>query len=352
MALALLPCSAVLHAQPRIINAFYDWQDLVLADLTANATNNSVSSNDTSSAAGKKSDVAKAKAKQKAKLALHKKAAGLAKHFYTAYPTDANAPKARKMEALAVLRGIDDEDATSEAAAYAIADAFRADKNNAANDRFDVAWLEERRKLTKSTKNNPSSAAKSDIEKLADKLRTECDDAAGAYRVYADLLRQSNMDDANKLAIKLLALKATPGYLKAQAEAETARYKLKGNSPALGLTTIDGRKLSLNTGKGNYTILFIGSLDDKLAIYSAAGSKNIQWVQVFADTSGKFDAKSAKALETGVATVYDPKGTAGPICTSLGVTSLPYVVIIDGNQKIYSYGRAQFLTDLVAEVAK
>ncbi len=336
-----------------------------MADLTATATTPAAPAATISADVGKSDaavektkaqakakENAKNKEKQKAKRDLHKKSAALAKSFYATYPNDPNAAKARKIEALAALRAIDDEDPASETAGNTVADAFRADKKNSGNDRFDVAWLQERRKLTQSAKGNPAANGKSDIEKLVDKLRVECDDAAGAYAIYGDLLRQANMDDASKLATKLLALKGTPQYLKTQAQAESARAKLKGNKATLSLTTIDNRSISTSTGKGNYTLLYICGPTDKLAVYSNSAAKNVQWVQVFADDSGKFDAKSAKALEMGVATVYDSKGLNGSICKALGVTSVPYVVILDGSQKVYSYGRPEFLPELLKEVAK
>lgn len=366
----LFACAAAFAApqtnqQPRIVNAFYAWQDVVLADLTANTPadivpatpiSTEITTNDAAvektKQKAKEKEKADKNAKQKAKRDLHKKSAVLAKSFYSTYPNDPNAPKARKIEALAALRGIDDEDPVSAAAGNVVADAFRADKKNSANDRFDVAWLQERRKLAQSAKTNPAANGKPEIEKLVDKLRIECDDAAGAYAIYGDLLRRANMDDASKLATKLLALKGTPDYLKTQAQAESARAKLKGSKATLSLTTIDNRALSTATGKGNYTLLYICGPTDKLAVYSNAAAKNVQWVQVFADDTGKFDPKSAKALETGVATVYDSKGKDGSICKALGVTSIPYVVILDGSQKIYSYGPPEFLPELLKEVAK
>lgn len=278
-------------------------------------------------------------------------AASLAKDFYTRFPNDPNAAKARKMEVQALIRGLKDGNVDGEAEAYRAADAFRADSTNDPSDRFDVAWVEERRKVRDKANARKAVDTIPALDRLADKLRRECGDVPRVYYIYDELMRGADSDTAFAIASKLVSLPA-PKYLKDKASDEVDRHRLKGKKPALNLTTTDGQSVDFSPGKGKCTILYVTRSADRVDLLNSAATKNQQWVRLIVDPSGKSDASKATASSGGVLTCIESQGLKGPTSSTLKIPYVPYVVVFDEHGKVQDYGNAGMLADLVQEVSK
>lgn len=278
-------------------------------------------------------------------------AASRAKDFYTRFPNDPNAAKARKIEVQALMRGLRDGSADDEAEAYRAADAFRADPTNAAADRFDVGWAEERRKMRDKANAKKAADTIPALDRLADKLRRECGDVPRVYYIYDELMRNADSNTAFDIASKLTSLPA-PKYLKDKANDEVDRHRLKGKKPGLNLTTTDGVVVDFSPGKGKCTIVYVTRPTDRVDLLSNAATKNQQWVRLIVDPSGKLDLGKATPSSGGVLTCIDPHGLKEGALSELKIPYVPYVVVFDDHGKVQDYGNAGMLADLVQEVSK
>lgn len=323
----------LLFAEPRLIDASKSWADVVMA----------AQSSGLAADASRTASVSESKKKASSRAGANA-VASAAREFYTQFPGHPNAVKARKIEVLALLDDSSKGGVTSEKDADRAADQFRKDSALPAADRFDVAWRAERRKLKQ---NGNGRADRSDIERLADRLKNEFGDVESLYDVYGELMRNSAFEDANRIAQKILASPA-PEYLKTAAKAETTRYALRGKKVGASIADGDGKPLTLATGKNAYTVLYFSRASDRLNVFAATTGLNLTWVRVATEPEASSGDDTANPR---VATCVERDGLKGPLCSALGVTAIPYIVILDGNQKVRSYGAPQFLASMLEDLA-
>lgn len=318
--------------QARIISADRDWQELAAAEAELKAPTNVRSAE-----ADAQRDSKKKETKERAK-----KTQGKAATFTAAFGNDRNARKASKIQVLAALKAVGSGDDDSEKDALKQADAFRADRNNSAEDRFEIAWIAERRKLTDSNGKNANRDNSAALAKLLDKLYDECGDAGNLYATYQEVLRNADMETAYKVAKKIQSLPAPP-YLKDAASAELTRYSLKNRAVQIALTTADGKPVNLAAGKGKTTMVVFTDGAGALTLGPAGRSSKVQFVHVIADVAYTRPAQAApNAIEC-----IEPKGLDGPVCKAFGVTRLPFVIVLDSNGKVSSYGHGGQMADLI-----
>ena len=174
-------------------------------------------------------------------------------------------------EAVLGLQGVDDEDKAHEQSAKHIAKAFREDKKNPVEDRFEVATLAERTELRGKFGGKVYVNNGPELELLADKLRQEFGDTTEVFNFYASVARSADMGTARSVANKLVRAPNVNPEAKAEAGAILARHAQIGKTLDIILTTIEGQTLDLaQTNKP--TVLFFWPASSPTSVGRLKGS--------------------------------------------------------------------------------
>lgn len=272
-----------------------------------------------------------------------------ARAFYNLYPTHPHAAAARKLEAIAALRGAP-SDAAGKARALGVARAYRQDRNQPATDRFQVALLMERVSAAVSPGRSAahrSSQATRDQERLVDSLRTEFGDLPDVYALYADLIADAEPTESARLARKVLALPATDAA-KAAANSALARQRLIGRSLAIDLRTTGGQAIRLSTPPGKPTVIYFSDPKETFFRDERGTKMPTRWIHVALGAPAGTARSAPPGLNDSVLHCVEPAGLAARICQVLHVREYPFTVVLDAQGKVRDYGRGLNAVELLA----
>ena len=294
-----------------------------------------------------------AAAAQQQKAQNFRQTAQAAKDFYTQYPDHPQAAAAKKLEALAGLAGITDNDAGQEQSAVKVASDFRTNQSNPIADRYEVAHAMERHDVSKKLAGQHWLSSAFEAENMADRLHAEFGHYPAAYANYLTVAENLNCDRGRDVAMRILQMPA-PGDVKAGAQRLLDRWRLVRKPLDFPLTTDKGKSTTLGQLAGKLTVvcLWDGSAapggPPGLQDFKKNPAPDTKWVYVSLGAKVQL-AKGAKprAMPAGT-TCVEPLGLKSPLAAQLKLTHLPYVLVLDENKNLSGYGRIDELPWLLA----
>lgn len=345
--LGLLAWSAPLDAQPAARTPDDDWRSLQALLVPAKTAG-----------AARRTPVQLATARLQHADRLQQ-AAQQAKDFYTRHPTAPNAATARKLEVTATLESARLGRTTADAGALALATAYRADRSQLREHRFEVALAADRLSLIRRVGDKSPRDRPQDYEKLADDLRREFGSIPEIHGLYAGLAASLDFEAANRLATRLLEMKPSPAT-KAAAQAITARYGLLNRPLSLRLTGLDTKSFELPgavTGS-TPTILYVwtpgANATDPFGALDAVKARlprDSRWIYLGLGVSAaQATAARAKAPFAGTHCI-DDGGTRSAVAQRLKVRSSPTVFVLNRRGELTGYGRVDELPTLLTAAA-
>ena len=283
----------------------------------------------------------------------YRQVAAGARDFAAQFPEHGKAGEARKVEALAGLKGIIVDDTAQETAAVATAAAFRVNKTNPAPARYEVALALDGRAISKKILGRPWHGHAPMAEAMLDKLRVEFGDRPEIYGGYLALAENADCDNGRDVALKIMQSPAPP-WAKTAARRLLDRYALVRKPLDFPLTTTQGRVTTLAKEAGKLTVVVF--YDGKTSPAGPAGlhdypknpAPNTRWVYVALGTPPPL-AKGAKPLVMPPGTnCVEPLALKSPLHAQLKLTQLPAVFVLDEAKKLSAYGRIDQLPWLLS----
>lgn len=284
--------------------------------------------------------------------ASNKTSSSAAKNFYTQYPNHPQAKEARFIEAVAAVRGAAGDTAAGRTQAFAIAQTYRADASQPAEARLKVALMLESRQRPKPTGKPGSDAELREREKTADNLRKEFGELAPLASTYADLMTEATPAESARLAAKVLSLPASE-EVKRRAREAIARHKRLGEKVPVKLKDTQGRVVDLGEASGRTTIVYFSGPNDTFIQADRGGKTSTRWVHVVLgkpSETGKTAAPSG--FQDAVIRCVQTSGLTSEVCRVLHVWEYPFVVVLDAQGKLQSYGPGHKLAELQSAKAK
>jgi len=301
---------------------------------------------------GKKT-LAQAATDQTQKAQQSRQIASAAKTFYLAYPTDSRAGEAKKIEALAALNGVLDDDKAHEQAALAAGQGFRSDSAKLSADRFEVALAVERLHVSRRLGAKRFVNNSSELEVLAQKLHDEFGALPAADNFYIGVARYADMATSARMATAALKWPIISAEAKAEAQSILSRHALVGTVPSGTLTTADGAVVDLSKQAGRVTLIVAVPPRSPKALLMMAKIKktlppNTQ-VIYYTPTASAAELATLKsgAVVAGLFCV-DPTGAPDSLAGYLKIRQLPYVFALNVAGKLAAFGPMDELSNVVA----
>lgn len=279
--------------------------------------------------------------------------AAAASSFQLAHAGDPRTAEAKKIEVIAGLQGVLDNDKGQETAAIAKAQSYRTDKTNAPADRFDAALAVERLNLSRklgSSQRYVNSPA--DLENLAEQLHAEFGDLPAADNFYIGVARTADMTTAARMATKLGQWPAPPDA-KAEAQLILSRQALLRTTLHLILTSADGATIDLAQQAGKLTVILAAPTATASSLGAFADARKV--LPKGAQVLYYVPQATAAALTAGKASLpvpgtlcSDPYGSADSLAQQLKLRHFPYTLVLNQSGKLAAFGPA---SDLASQVA-
>jgi hypothetical protein len=289
-----------------------------------------------------------------AAVAKSRQAAQSAKDFYTQHPTDPRATEARKVEALAGLRGVQAGDPVQEARAVATAMAYRMNAANPGQDRLEVAIAQDRQDLSLKKLAGLVANEGEEEKKLVEKWRNELGDLPELETHAIKIARRSDPKTAIALASQVRKSPVATAAAKAEAQSLQNRALLLGHSLPLRVPLLDGGQLDLAQPRGKITIVVVWSPSDTdgLRPLEVFGKKGLpaktQLVSLaVGGTTGEV-MRSRHYLPPNTTQGHVAEGAAAKTAiATLRVHTLPYVYVLNQSGMVADFGSLGELTSLL-----
>lgn len=279
--------------------------------------------------------------------------ASRAHDFAETNPSHPHARNAKKIEALSTLLAADAGATEKEPIALRLGLAFRNDRSNNENDRYEVASATVDYNLRK--KNLAAGEMMGEYEKKADTLVAEFPQNAELYRTYIGVMRVSTPARARAVALKVLTT-AAPAEVKADAQFILDRLDLIGTKPALEFPTTDGKTFRLDDQAGKVVVIYIWTAQSPAfaSVFDTArgfggratlvGLNVDQDIERAAAASEKFNAPGAQYA--------DARGLKSPLASWLKVQDVPSFYVFSRDGRLAGIGGFNELPNLMSAAAE
>jgi hypothetical protein len=276
-----------------------------------------------------------------------------ARAFYTRYPTDGRAAEARKMEAIAGLRGVVAEDQAHELAAVAVATAYRVDQGVPAKDRLDVAIAMENQGLALKVRSGLVSDRGEEQMKVIRSLRAEFGPLAELDSYAVATARRSDPKTAHALASEVVRSTAVVARDMREAKAIKDRCRLLGHSINLSVPLADGGECNLGTERGHVTIVVVWSPRrpealDPLSVFGKTFPRGTQVVALALGGTANDAKRISRTLPVLTKSAFAPFGPATrSVGDALKVHISPYVYVLNRSGVLTDFGTIDELPDVL-----
>jgi hypothetical protein len=306
---------------------------------------------------GNSANAAKGSDEQKTQIATladkSRATAASARDFYTKYPTHAKANEARKIEALAELRGVKSTDETQQKQALTIGKAFRSDHRQSLDARTEVALAMDRLELSEKIRRKAVSDRPVEKEKVADGVRAELGHTAALHAYYVEVSRNADMFTGKRIAQNLLQW-PTDAKTKKEAQTIVDRSSLLGTRLNLMLPSAETGPVDLAKQSGGVTVLVVWA--------PAGGEKALKSLEVFRNSippGVQFVYLALGGTAKEIATLQSAAPIKGRFChqtgpavsptlSALKLTGMPYIYVLNREGKVAGFGPFGELTSLLA----
>ena len=287
-------------------------------------------------------------------------AAQSAKDFYTANPGHAKALEARKIEAVAALRGAPAGDVAWAQAATRLSKDFRERTDVPAKDRFEVALAADRLALTAKIKAKTAADSTVEWQLVAERLRTEFGDLPELHDFSMEVARRADLTSAVKTANEVTQSTKATANAKLRAQAILDRAALVGRPVNLKLAKVEGGILDLAQQKDKLTVVLVWSPSDPQGLESVkrfekALPKDTQLVYVaFGGAAPLVNRLKSSASAPGVH-CHAVAGTASKAASDalkLRYADLPCLYVINRAGVLTGLGRVEEFASLIAKASR
>lgn len=276
-----------------------------------------------------------------------------ARAFYTRYPTDARAAEARKMEAIAGLRGVVAGDQAQELAAVAVATAYRVDRGAPAKDRLDVAVAMENQGLALKVRSGLISNRGEEQTKIIRSLRAEFGPLAELDSYAVATARRSDPKTAHALASEVVSSTAVVARDMREAKAIKDRCRLLGQTINLSVPLANGGEINLQEERGHVTIVVVWSPRrpealDPLSVFGKAFPRGTQVVALALGGTANDAKRIGRTLPVLTKSAYASFGPATKsVGSALKVHISPYVYVLNHSGVLTDFGTIDDLPDVL-----
>ena len=269
-----------------------------------------------------------------------------ARDFYRRFPQDSRAREARKLEVTALLGATIDGNPATEARLQAMALAFESDSGNSERDRAIVAGFHYFHVASRNIRRPADEPVL--FEGVARRLMQEFPTQPQGYESLLTLAHRNDEAQSRALANELLGSAAADG-VKAEAQKLLTQLGLK-DCP---LSSVAPALAGALAGKPAVIYVWASWSPDSLALAQMLGTRRLDaatWIGLNVDDASGQDAarKAAAAGQFPGQQMYDNRGMAGPLAASLGVSSVPWVCLVDSQGVIRD---VRGLDDLATKLA-
>ena len=306
---------------------------------------------------GNSVNAAKGSNEQKVQIAAQaeksRATAARAKDFYTKNPNHPNAPEARKLEAIAEMRGVKDGDTAHLTKAVATAKAFRENAANPLSPRVEVALAMDRLALSQKIKARTVADRPEEKENVADAVRAEFGHTAALHDYYQEVARGADMFTAQRIATNLLQW-PVDAKIRREAQSIVDRHALLGKSLAVTLPSIPGVPVDLARKTGAVTVLFAWAPDggremlQSLTPWRSSLTPGVQLVYLALGGTAEEIATLQSAAPIKGRFCHQQGAAVAPTLRALKLTGLPYVYVLNRDGKLAGHGPVGELKSLLA----
>ena len=276
-----------------------------------------------------------------------------AQAYYRAYPTDARASQAKKMETLFALQSVELGADSYRPTASALGTAYRVDKSNAATDRFEVAQAMEVIALAPTLKGQRFLDVGVTYEQMADDLYGEFGELDQVYNVYTSIVRTTDPATSSRVAAKVLGRKQAPAWAKTEAQTALDRNGLLGKPVNLKLTTVDGQTIDLQRPGAQATVVYFWNGTSGGAELSLLNSikwpspPSARWIYIALGGAAEPSATVKAQAPFPGSHCFERAQFGGPTAAALKVAQTPFAYVLNAAGQLTGFGPAADLPALL-----
>jgi hypothetical protein len=280
-----------------------------------------------------------------------------ARGFYSQYPGHAQAGEARKLEAMAAVLSIRDNNPDHEQSALTIATLYRGNPSIPTADRCEVALAQERYLLSQKVKGKLAKGSVAEQVAIASKLQAEFGDQPALQAYLLEVARRADLSSAAAIVDGVARSAKASAAVQDEARSIAARAAMIGRPLNLKLSRLDGGELEFGRKQESVTALVVWSPDHSASIEALQSIQanlphgvQVVFVALGGDTNSIRRAQ-ASIRTPGQFCLVGKGAPARTVANSLNLkyAPVPYVFIVNRDGKVSAMGRVREIPSLLVK---
>lgn len=264
-------------------------------------------------------------------------AADKARDFYTRFPQDPNAPRARRKEYEFLNRLFSMGRKEVEGRLVELEKARLAEKDLTEEDRFEIRSKQVERRVHALQEQGPA-AMTAEMEKGARELQQEFPKHPEVYEMLYAVAVRSDGEKSREVAQELVKDPRAPQNVKERAAGILKRLETLGKPLELSFTAVDGREVKLSDYQGKVVLIdfwatwcgpCVAELPKVLKVYEELHPKGFEIVGVSFDADKDALVKFIKEKNMPWPQYFDGKGWGNKFGQEYGITAIPTMWLVD-----------------------
>jgi thiol-disulfide isomerase/thioredoxin len=281
-----------------------------------------------------------------------------AKDFYTRFPDDPNAPRARRKEYEFLNRLISMGQKGLEARVVELEKARLADGSLSEEDRFEIRQKQVERRVH-ALQEQGTAAMLAELEKGARELQKEFPGQPEVYEMLFSVVANAEGEKGRELARELLKEPRAPQAVKERCAGLLKRLEALGKPLELSFTALDGREVKLSDYKGKVVLVdfwatwcgpCVAELPNVLKTYEELHPKGFEIVGISFDNSKEALQKFVKEKNMPWPQYFDGKAWGNKFGQEFGITAIPTMWLVDKKGVLVDMNARANLADKVRKL--